>query len=48
MEILKAIKALALFENYTDMPRILEITYSVLFWNIIIILFITFLNIVKT
>jgi len=31
-KIFKAIKALALFEKYTDMPRILEIGYSILFW----------------
>jgi hypothetical protein len=37
MEIIKAIVALATFQKYTDMPRILEIGYSILFWCIIFI-----------
>lgn len=37
-KIFKAIKALALFERYTDMPRWMEIGYSLLFWCIILIL----------
>ena len=37
-EIFKAIKALALFVKYTDMPRWMEIGYSILFWCIILTL----------
>lgn len=44
LNILKAIKALAMFERYTDMPRILEIGYSLLFWSITIFLINTILR----
>lgn len=37
-KIFKAIKALALFERYTDIPRWMEIGYSILFWCIILTL----------